>query len=560
MTVTFLFPITNLTQFTSKSCCHAYKVLGLPIRWKDLIVSIICSLLTFPFSVLTTILYREIRPSSVNTIGPMNLIEKTILESTTSIEKSIKSVKTLPKKKKRPSSSQSLEIDIQLQKRPEVNSNRRQSVLNSTNQVRKRSLSFLSDIDKLISENGNKVHSEISSDSGYQKSNPSSSYLKNNTSLPSIQEESTKDFTEFNDYSDISEHSDIQQNYVSYGCLPFFCSYFAFLLLLCVYAVCCFFILLYGQEFGYQKATRWALSFHFSLVFSFIVMEPLKILFCLVFYALRRKQQYQFIPMPKSNDITGYVANIEEKMTASLSSTVKAPQGFALTAAKKTAEYRHRVKKLKNKGFQHLGILFLTIFITYSYVDSTEHRFYQALKDNAHPNIHKIDYNELYPNKQITEWEFDQNKTYALFLDRHILGLVSVTMNSDQPYQIKEVFTSPSTSRPSNGITIIQIMFFFVFLYVVKYVIYVITAINTKKVSKLVYSVCISILLSLSIGLFVSCQVTLENAYKKFDEGDASQFRACFLQICFLKVCLAISITVLLLRKKFLKTYVTACL
>ena len=52
--------------------------------------------------------------------------------------------------------------------------------------------------------------------------------------------------------------------------------------------VSCIFVYIYSAMFGPEKTARWMLSFSFCLVMSFVVLEPLKILFLSLFNSIRR--------------------------------------------------------------------------------------------------------------------------------------------------------------------------------------------------------------------------------------------------------------------------------
>ena len=201
----------------------------------------------------------------------------------------------------RPGSTQSLEIDIQLAKSGNnfgglgnvINSGNRVSsrgipemadaaapsfgnsvcLKQTATQLRRRSRSFLNDIEKLksIDEKEKKVNEEAGSDSGVQltnNSNSRSSYIEKEQSmastLPSIREDeeyynqSNFDFQEnihyqdgnFDGYSEgnsIYNPSDANFNKPSKGCLPYWIGYLAFFLVVLICSTCAFFIILYGQ-------------------------------------------------------------------------------------------------------------------------------------------------------------------------------------------------------------------------------------------------------------------------------------------------------------------------
>ena len=61
--------------------------------------------------------------------------------------------------------------------------------------------------------------------------------------------------------------------------LPWFCTYLAWFLCLASIFVSAFFIWAYGVSLGNDKTYRWLTSFFVTLVSSFFVVEPIKIIF-----------------------------------------------------------------------------------------------------------------------------------------------------------------------------------------------------------------------------------------------------------------------------------------
>ncbi|XP_035672187.1 polycystic kidney disease protein 1-like 2 [Branchiostoma floridae] len=72
--------------------------------------------------------------------------------------------------------------------------------------------------------------------------------------------------------------------------LPWWCVYIGWLLLLCTCSLSAFFTMLYGFEYGREKAEAWIFTFLTSFFFDLIITQPLKIFLLAFFFALLIKK------------------------------------------------------------------------------------------------------------------------------------------------------------------------------------------------------------------------------------------------------------------------------
>ncbi|XP_078670979.1 polycystin-1-like protein 2 [Branchiostoma floridae x Branchiostoma belcheri] len=72
--------------------------------------------------------------------------------------------------------------------------------------------------------------------------------------------------------------------------LPWWCVFFAWLLVLGTCVVSAFFTMLYGFEYGREKAEAWVLTFLTSFVFDLAISQPIKIILLGLFFALLIKK------------------------------------------------------------------------------------------------------------------------------------------------------------------------------------------------------------------------------------------------------------------------------
>ena len=174
-------------------------------------------------------------------------------------------------------------------------------------------------------------------------------------------------------------------------------------------------VYVYSAMFGPEKTARWMLSFSFCLFMSFVVLEPMKILFLSLFNSVRRIKRD---PCELDN-IVEYPR--VEKSTSSMSSghsktcKVSPPHGFALEKAKQTAEKLYRWNRLKKNG-----LVFTIVFVTLIIALCDEHlndsnqfnnqvqrltkeslpRFFSILLDFKKKTILKID-KALFRDKRV---------------------------------------------------------------------------------------------------------------------------------------------------------------
>jgi len=553
---------------------NQFKILGIPLLWTDIIVAVVATCCTFPFSVLLAVLFRSLKSKSDTSIIPLTSIAKMSSQK-------FKSKFNEKGKNTRPGSTQSLEIDIQLAKNGNnfgglgnvINSGNRVSssglpgvsdglsggpsggpttgssvcLKQTATQLRRRSRSFLNDIEKLksIDEKEKKpVNEGGGSDSGVQltnNSNSRSSYIEKEQSmastLPSIREDeeyyshSNFDFQEnihyqdghFDVYSDNNSNynaSDANFNTPSKGCLPYWIGYLAFFLVVLICSTCAFFIILYGQAFGLTRAKRWAVTFHVSLLFSFFFLEPVKIITFSMMIAVTRAWRREYIIPSKSSDqsiLGDLLASSREEKTNPIFTgrMIKPPQGFSASMARKTAYRSHRWKKLMNRGFQHVALLVIVFIVEYSFVDQTE-KYWLDYLENSVDSVGSVIEEDFSQTVQIMPWVeynqtddrksynnsgngnyfifgFDENlvfknsqqisNKYSTFVNRFMIAHVEFKNNRFS----RSISTTSSTFRPSRGVTVINLLFALVAIYTVVYLVKFLTAVQFKfKVEKIV--------------------------------------------------------------------------
>ena len=546
---------------------NEFKILGIPLLWTDIIVAVVATCCTSPFSVLLAVLFRSLKSKSDSSIIPLTSITKMRSQKFNS-KFNEKAGNT------RPGSTQSLEIDIQLAKSGNnfgglgnvINSGNRVSsrgipemadaaapsfgssvcLKQTATQLRRRSRSFLNDIEKLksIDEKEKKVNEEAGSDSGVQltnNSNSRSSYIEKEQSmastLPSIREDeeyynqSNFDFQEnihyqdgnFDGYSDgnsMYNPSDANFNKPSKGCLPYWIGYLAFFLVVLICSTCAFFIILYGQAFGLSRAKRWAVTFHVSLIFSFFFLEPIKIIVFSMMIAVTRAWRREYIIPSKNSEqsiLGDLLASSREEKTNPIFTgrMIKPPQGFSASMAKKTAYRSHRWSKLVNRGIQHFALLVIVFIIEYSFVDQTEKYWLDFLEHSvdtvgsvidedfsqtvqimpwveSNQTVDRQSYNNSENGNNYFIFGFDENlvykssqkisSKYSTFVNRFMIAHVEFKNDRFS----RSILTTSSTFRPSRGVTVINLLFGLVAIYTVAYFVKFLTAVQFKfKIKKI---------------------------------------------------------------------------
>ena len=202
----------------------------------------------------------------------------------------------------------------------------------------------------------------------------------------------------FSTFSNESVASQAEANIKRKFSLPWFCTYLAWCLCLTSIFVSAFFIWAYGMSLGNDKTYRWLTSFFVTLLSSFFVVEPIKILMLALFYQIFCKASMDSDIDNCDEDEEPFILEDSEEWYSEAKTRktkVYRPYSKKYLAALKEA----RIKDISNQAvaselFTYL--IFLAILFIVSY-------------DNRDPDSFKL--KDHLENNLIIKNRFDQVKT-----------------------------------------------------------------------------------------------------------------------------------------------------
>ena len=168
--------------------------------------------------------------------------------------------------------------------------------------------------------------------------------------------------------------------------LPWFCTYLAWFLCLASIFVSAFFIWAYGVSLGNDKTYRWLTSFFVTLVSSFFVVEPIKIIFLALFYQIFCKASMDYDIDDCDEDEEPFILEESEEWYSEAKTRktkIYRPYSKKYLEALKEA----RIKDIRNQAvaselFTYLIFLAILFIVSYDNRDPDSFKLKNHLENN----------------------------------------------------------------------------------------------------------------------------------------------------------------------------------
>ncbi|XP_078691028.1 polycystin-1-like isoform X3 [Branchiostoma floridae x Branchiostoma belcheri] len=158
--------------------------------------------------------------------------------------------------------------------------------------------------------------------------------------------------------------------------LPYWFVYIAYLLCAIIIAGCMVVIIMYGQAFGRDQATKWVLSMFLSLIQSMFLMEPIRVILIALFLASISKPT-------DHNDEDDLVDRpvVENQDDRTKSKAIRAPYGYGLLQAREEARKVRVMYTIIHQCIFYLLFILTMLVIAFHDNDLNTYRMTHSIQD-----------------------------------------------------------------------------------------------------------------------------------------------------------------------------------
>ncbi|XP_035695282.1 LOW QUALITY PROTEIN: polycystin-1-like [Branchiostoma floridae] len=159
--------------------------------------------------------------------------------------------------------------------------------------------------------------------------------------------------------------------------LPYWFVYIAYLLCAIIIAGCMVVIIMYGQAFGRDQATKWVLSMFLSLIQSMFLMEPIRVILIALFLAS--------ISKPTNHDDEDDLVDrpvVENQDDRTKSKAIRAPYGYGLLQAREEARKVRVMYTIIHQCIFYLLFILTILIIAFNDNDLNTYRMTHSIEDS----------------------------------------------------------------------------------------------------------------------------------------------------------------------------------
>ncbi|XP_066292476.1 polycystin-1-like isoform X2 [Branchiostoma lanceolatum] len=159
--------------------------------------------------------------------------------------------------------------------------------------------------------------------------------------------------------------------------LPYWFVYIAYLLCAIIIAGCMVVIIMYGQAFGRDQATKWVLSMFLSLIQSMFLMEPIRVILIALFLASVSK--------PTDHDDEDDLVDrpvVENQDDRTKSKAIRAPYGYGLLQAREEARKVRVMYTIIHQCIFYLLFIMTILVVAYNDNDLNTYRMTHSIEDS----------------------------------------------------------------------------------------------------------------------------------------------------------------------------------
>ncbi|CAK8694950.1 polycystin-1-like [Clavelina lepadiformis] len=242
--------------------------------------------------------------------------------------------------------------------------------------------------------------------------------------------------------------------------------YFAYFLCFGTMGLSIFFIILYGSQYGVEKTTWWLVSMLVALAESFLIIEPIKVIFVAIYVAMFTENH-----TPEQNDNLVENPLVETYDNVTKSSKIRPPGGFALEQCKDQAKKSTRAKKLLAHFVLYTLLLWATIIFcvwdrdSSSYwsswsINKSLYDTHMTVSENQANAVNNSNFWKIKTNDDIWSWMHQVLEVKILNVNEtdldnsnvhnHLLGKIRVRQQRSLPAGCIAAGVSPNMIPPGH--------------------------------------------------------------------------------------------------------------